>query len=149
MSINWNSMQVLTAAVAMAGLPISAAIADGHIGGYVTRQFEDLQFQDTGNGVEIAFLWGDLETGPSAFMLRLPANFPGGMHTHSSDYQAVIVEGGSKHWIHGTDAADAEVFTPGDFWFQPADQVHQDANPNDKPVTLYLYFPGKFDVIFQ
>lgn len=88
--------------------------------------------------MEFSLLWGNLETGPSAVMLQLPANFPGGMHWRSSDYQAVVVEGSSKHWIQRTDEADAEVFVPGDYWFQPADQVHQDANPNDEPVTFFL-----------
>ena len=73
-------------------------------------------------------------------MLRLPANFSRRHALAFLDYQAVVVKGSSRHWIEGTAEADVEDFVTGDYWFQPGDQVHQDANPNDEPVTLYLYF---------
>ena len=61
MSINWKRMQVLTTAAVLAGLPISTATADGHLGGYVAQQLAGLSFRTTGNGVELAVLWGNPE----------------------------------------------------------------------------------------
>src|SRR5215472_8602828 len=43
-------------------------------------------------GPDVAVVHGDLKTGAS-FFLRIPAGAKPGLHTHSSDYQAVVISG--------------------------------------------------------
>lgn len=136
----------LIAAAVVIVLPL-AATADSHGEGYVLHGLDDLQFGPVMPGLdaEMALLWGNPAAGPFAMMLRFPPGYEAPMHTHSSDYHAVIVDGGARHWIEGEDRDAAPIHGPGTYWFQPAGQVHGDANPTDAPVTVFLYFPGPID----
>ena len=98
--------------------------------------------------IEIAVLWGNPQEGESAVMLKFPPNFPGGMHTHTNGYHAIVVSGASKHWIEGENEADAPLQRPGDYWYQMGGQVHQDSFPTDEETVLFLKFDGPLDTIF-
>ncbi len=76
-------------------------------------------------GPAIAVLKGDPATGPSDMLLRMPRG-RGRLHTHSSDYRLVIIEGRMKHWAKGETETQAEALGPGSFWYQPANQAHAD-----------------------
>ncbi|SPH18507.1 hypothetical protein DEA8626_02046 [Defluviimonas aquaemixtae] len=76
-------------------------------------------------------------------MLRFPSGYRSPMHTHSSNYHAVIVEGHSMHRLEGEDEATSEVHGPESYWMQPADQIHDEATPGDGPVTIFVHFEGR------
>jgi quercetin dioxygenase-like cupin family protein len=132
----------------MAALAGSPAFADGH-SGYSARALADLEFMPVGElPIEIAVLWGNPQEGESAFMLKYPPNFPGGMHVHSNAYHAVVVSGASKHWTEGETEADAVLQRPGDYWFQAGGQLHQDSFPTDEETILFIQFDGPADTTF-
>lgn len=135
----------LTATVVSA-MAFSFAFADGHTGN-TSRPLTSLEFAPLMD-IEIAVLWGNPQEGEAAVMLRFPPNFPGGMHTHTSSYHAVVVSGASRHWVEGETEADAPLQRPGDYWYQAGGQVHQDSFPTDEETILFLQFDGPVDTDF-
>ena len=95
----------------------------------VVVPFEDAKFVPVDparpKGPELAVLWGDPATGPSAILLRF-AKGDGRLHFHTSDYHLVVLQGTMKHWAEGQQAADAKSLRSGSYWFQPGNQVHGD-----------------------
>lgn len=77
-------------------------------------------------GAQMAVLWGDPNTGPSAMLLRVSKG-AGAMHVHSADYHCVILEGTMQHWEQGQSQAHAKLLRPGSHWFQPGNAAHSDA----------------------
>src|SRR5689334_2534197 len=95
------------------------------------------------DGPAMALVTGDLETG-GGFFLKLPPGSKPGLHTHSSDYHAVVVSGAPKHWIAGEEKK-AKPLGVGSYWFQPGNQPHGDECTGTEPCVLYLVVMGKFD----
>jgi hypothetical protein len=132
----------------VATLAVEPVLADGH-SGYSSSALADLEFMLIGDlPIQIAVLWGSPQDGPSAVMMKFPPNFPGGMHTHTHGYHAVVVSGASKHWGQDETEATAALQMPGDYWYQEADLVHQDSFPTDEETILYLQFEGPIDTMF-
>lgn len=65
---------------------------------------------------------------------------PGTMHAHSSDYEAVVIEGTAKHWLDGNTPGSAPELPPGSYWIQPAVQRHADTCVTDRCVVLVKWF---------
>jgi quercetin dioxygenase-like cupin family protein len=86
---------------------------------------------------------GDLKTGAS-FFLKLPPGAKTGIHTHTSDYHAVVVSGAPKHWLVGGDAK-AKPLASGSYWFQPGGQAHGDECTGKDPCVLFIVMKGAFD----
>ncbi len=95
------------------------------------------------HGPAIAVLKGDPAKGASDMLLRMPGG-PGVLHSHSSDYRLVIIEGRMKHWAKGQSEAEAEPLGPGSFWYQPANQPHADSCLDDL-CLMYISWSGKRD----
>jgi hypothetical protein len=128
-------------ASAMTLLVACSGEIDGHLGGgdglpssddphMVVVPFEDAPFvpvrADLPDSPEIAVLWGDPSTGPSTMLMRLRrGSIP--MHTHSSDYHLIVLDGTMKHWGSDDTEAAAPPLGPGSYWFQPADVAHAEA----------------------
>lgn len=92
---------------------------------------------------QIAVLWGDPRTGPSAMMLKLvKGDLP--MHVHSHDYHLVVVRGTMKHWDVDDADASARPLGPGSYWFQPGRRAHRDACLSDE-CLIYLNWAGPRD----
>jgi hypothetical protein len=68
------------------------------------------------------------------------------MHSHTSDYQAVVIQGTMKHWAKGESEAQAPRLGPGSWWYQPGKQVHTDACL-DEECVIYVHNTGKLDTI--
>ncbi|SHG84086.1 hypothetical protein SAMN05443551_0754 [Marivita hallyeonensis] len=130
-------------AVGLLAQPVSA---DSHVGNAAVA-LADAVFQPFGDTpIEIAVLNGNPQTGPSAVLLKFPPNFPGAMHTHTHGYHAVVISGGSKHWIAGQSEEDVPLQRPGDYWYQIGGEAHQDSFPTDVPTIIYVQFEGPLDV---
>jgi quercetin dioxygenase-like cupin family protein len=111
----------------------------------VVVAFDDARFiavnPNRPDSPQIAVVWGDPRTGPSAMLIRLKKGaLP--MHTHSSDYHLVVVQGTAKHWNGDETEADAKPLAPGSYWFQPANEAHADTCLTDE-CLLYLVWYGK------
>ena len=88
----------------------------------VVTAFEDAKFirffPERSDSPEMAVLWGEPRTGPSAMFIRLKSGRTP-MHTHSSPYHLVVLQGLIKHWGADQTEGDAQSLGPGGYWFQP------------------------------
>jgi quercetin dioxygenase-like cupin family protein len=96
-------------------------------------------------GPEMAVVHGDPQTGPSAFFLRVPPGGKAGVHSHTADYQAVVVSGAPKHFLAGG-GKKAKALDAGSHWFQPGAQAHDDECTGKEPCVLFIISDGKFDM---
>jgi uncharacterized RmlC-like cupin family protein len=114
-------------------------------GGYKMMKQSDLQWTPTmEGGPEMAVVDGNPMEGPSKFFLKIPGGGKAGAHTHSADYQAVVVSGQHKHWLAGGEKK-AKPLEPGAHWFQPGGQPHDDQCVGSEPCILFIVSDGKFD----
>ena len=94
-------------------------------------------------GAQMAVLWGDPHTGPSATLLRLNKGVSA-VHVHSADYHGVILEGTLQHWEQGQSQTQAKLLRPGSHWFQPGNVAHSDACVTDQ-CLMYVQWSGRRD----
>lgn len=94
-------------------------------------------------GPEIAIVTGTLDQGGGYFMRLAPGHKPG-LHTHTSDYHAIVISGAPKHWLPGEEKK-AQALGPGSYWFQPGGQPHGDECTGTEPCVLYLVVTSAFD----
>ncbi|MBZ0237359.1 MAG: DUF4437 domain-containing protein [Deltaproteobacteria bacterium] len=116
-------------------------------GGYKLVAPGELQWaplSPDGTGPEMAVVHGNPQEGAAAFFLRIPPGAKAGPHTHSADYQAVVVAGSHKHWLAGG-AKKAKPLDAGSHWFQPGGQAHDDQCVGAEPCILFIVSDGKFD----
>jgi hypothetical protein len=93
----------------------------------------------------IAIVRGDPAKTPISMLIRMKRSvLP--MHSHSADYQAVVVKGTMKHWAKGEDESKSPRLPPGSWWYQPGKQVHTDACL-DEECLLYVHNTGILDTI--
>jgi anti-sigma factor ChrR (cupin superfamily) len=99
------------------------------------------------DGPQLAVLWGSAEKAPYGFLLRVKAGTEFPRHSHTHDYDAVVIEGEWRH-TYG-DEADAPVVPAGSHWHQPGKQVHGDAcaSTSGECIILVSYPRGKRDFI--
>lgn len=66
------------------------------------------------------------------------------LHTHSSDYHLVVLQGTMKHWGEEQLEADARVLGPGSYWYQPGNKIHGDSCLTDG-CLVHILWAGKRD----
>ncbi len=109
----------------------------------------DLKWEDMhpGSPQQFSVLWGDPDEGPFGMLLKQPgAGFEAGLHTHASDYHAVLVQGTWIHTVEGDSSTPTEL-TPGAYVFQPAWQYHNEKFPGSGDCIIYIHQLGKSDYI--
>ncbi|HEY2467336.1 MAG TPA: cupin domain-containing protein [Terracidiphilus sp.] len=99
-----------------------------------------------GSPVKMSVLWGDYKKGPVGMLLKQPGGYESGMHTHASDYYAVLVQGTWIHTIEGDSSAPKEL-TAGSYVMQPAQQFHNDKCKGPENCIVYIHQLGKADFI--
>jgi hypothetical protein len=100
--------------------------------------------------VELASLWGDRAHGEAGTLLKVPGGFDSGLHSHTADYWAVVIEGTWRHWVPATGEGKEFELKPGAHWTQVKTQLHQDACISRTPCVIFLFnkepyvtnFPG-------
>lgn len=126
----------------------STVVAGAHVGNYVATNLADVEFAKFGDGpLEIGILWGDLATGPSGFLLRIPPGYELPIHSHTANYRAVVLHGQHLHWVETEDKANVQPTSAGSYYFQPATQMHSDTNPTGAESLILIMFDGPFDFI--
>ena len=110
--------------------------------------YGDLEFGPIAEGspVEVAFLWGNPETGPAAVMVRFPEGYAEPWHTHSSTYHSVLVKG--EFQSRSNDSSDSTTtFGPGSYAVQPGGGVHREINAGPGELVAFVYFDGPIDFV--
>ena len=115
----------------------------------ITVPAADLKWEDMhpGSPVKMSVLWGDYNKGPFGMLLKQPGGgFEAGMHTHASDYHAVLVQGTWIHTVEGDSSAPKEL-KPGSYVFQPTGQFHNEKFMGSEDCIIYIHQLGKSDFI--
>ena len=100
-----------------------------------------------GGPLQIAKLWGDRDKGPEyGMLLKFPAGMDSGMHAHTADYHAILIQGTWVHTVEG-EAAPAKELTPGSYVFQPGKQMHDDLCKGKVDCITFVHQHGKGDFI--
>jgi hypothetical protein len=97
-----------------------------------------------GSPLQVAPLWGDRSKGDHGMYLKLPANFEAGFHTHTLDYQAVLMQG---RWIHTDHAKNSKELSPMSYVMQPGKMTHNDVCKGPEDCILFIYQSGAGDFI--
>ncbi len=91
---------------------------------------------------------GDAMKGAHFAYLKLPAGFTSPVHSHSSDYWSVLVQGKMTHWAAaGGSEAEAKPLGVGDLTFMPAKTEHISKCFPGAECVMAIYQKGKFDFI--
>ncbi len=108
------------------------------------REFESLKFSPKKPGEpQIAVVRGDPEREASSIVMKMGRGaFP--MHTHTANYQLVVIQGVMKHWDASGTQKTASRMGPGSYWYQPAGQAHADACVSPQCVW-FITFDGVRD----
>jgi hypothetical protein len=97
-------------------------------------------------GPQVQVVFGDLKKkkAPIGLLLKLPAGFTPGPHTHSSDYSGVVIYGELLDAPPG-ELGSAEKLTAGRRWTEAANHPHDNqCTPKGECLEL-VYFPKGFD----
>ncbi len=144
-----SSRQVLSAAllltVAVAGGPATDAAQRG--AKPVNTPANAVKWEPYGPGSElqVAMVWGDrTKSGEYGMMLKMPAGFEAGRHTHTNDYHGVTIQG---TWVHTNDGSKPRNLPPGSTVFQPGKQVHNDTCPGKQECIILIRQEGPGDFI--
>jgi hypothetical protein len=89
-----------------------------------------------GSPLQLAVLWGDRAKGEYALLLKMPAGFEAGRHTHTADYHGLAVQG---TWVHTNDGAKPIDLAPGSYVLQPGKQVHNDSCKGTGECILFIH----------
>ncbi len=93
---------------------------------------------------EAAVLWGNIEGGEYAMLLKFPPGWKAGPHSHSADYHAVILQGNFVH-IFGDD--DVRPLPPGSYFMQSKEELHNDVCAGPDECIAFLHQHAPFDFI--
>ncbi|MFW6089077.1 MAG: DUF4437 domain-containing protein [Gemmatimonadota bacterium] len=95
-------------------------------------------------GVEVAMLWGDLSGDEFGAFFKLPAGFPGALHTHTHPMKLVIVSG---TYVQQPEGSDAFRLGPGSYLMQPGgDYRHTTSCDPAEDCVFFVESDGAFDL---
>ncbi len=119
----------------------TSASADSH---EVAMASAQLAWAPLGEGpVQMAVLWGDPTGDDWAALLKLPAGFTPGPHSHTGAYHGINTQG---TWVHIFGDSDVRSLPQGSYVMQPAGGLHNDAcaGPDDCIIFLHQHAPMDF-----
>lgn len=113
---------------------------------WITLPFAEINWEpyEPGSPLQVAKLWGDrAKGGEYGMLMKMPGGFESGMHTHSLDYHAILVQG---TWVHAVEGDMAiRDLSPGSYVFQPGRQNHNDVCKSRADCIYLMYQRGKGD----
>jgi quercetin dioxygenase-like cupin family protein len=95
-------------------------------------------------GMKLAVVHGDPATGPVGFLIEVPAGGNSGLHSHTSDYHAVVLDGAPAHWLPH-EANEGEPVGAGTYWFQPGGYDHGDRCTSDTACHAFVFMDKAMD----
>jgi quercetin dioxygenase-like cupin family protein len=97
-----------------------------------------------GSPVQVAELWGDRTQGEHGMLLKIPAGFEAGLHSHTGDYHAINLQG---TWVHTLADGQTKELPPGSYVAQPGMQDHNDVCKGPSDCILFIHQQVKGDFI--
>ena len=99
-----------------------------------------------GSPLKIVPLWGDhTKDATYGMLVKLPAGFSTGMHSHSTDYYTVELQGRKIHRFK--EEAASEPYTPGSFTYEVPGHAHEDVCLGPEDCVLFIHQCKKFDFL--
>ena len=116
---------------------------------YLEKKGKDLKWQpldpQNAKGPQWAALWGDGQSEPNGFLLKIKAGSEPFWHIHKHDYHGIVLAGTINNMESGNQTAkDLPV---GSYWMQPGGYKHTTNCKAGADCVVYLEFTGAFDVI--
>jgi hypothetical protein len=136
----------IAGALVAGGFFAGVAVGKGAEDKFKSIAVDSLKYDDLG-GPKMAQISGDYKKGPYSGLLKLPAGFTSPLHSHSGDYEAILVEGQMRNWLKGDDGSKAVKLNPGSYWTMPAKLEHVSACAAGKDCVIYVWQKTKFDFI--
>ena len=138
------ALAALLVAAATLVITVGASSATDHTAGMRILSQQDMVFTPKSPDMpQIAVVHGNREAGPSSMVMKKGKGaFP--MHSHTANYQLVVIQGTMKHWDETGSRATAKPIGPGGFRYQPANQLHADACESEE-CTWFITFDGPHD----
>ena len=87
---------------------------------------------------DIAFLQGDPAVGPFVSMMRFPAGYSSGMHSHDADYTGGVVRGACQHG----DGASMTGLADGSVWRESQRHARNDVCVDTAPCLTFQVVYG-------
>jgi len=133
--------------LAVGGLS-SVAAAKGKGKEAVIWPVADIKWEPYAPGVplQVGQLWGDRNKGKHGMFLKLPAGFESGVHSHTTDYYAVLVQGTWVHTVEG-DTSPPKELAVGSYVMQPGKQNHNDVCKSKTDCVIFIFQEAKGDFI--
>lgn len=97
-------------------------------------------------GVTGQLMWGDPTNGATGLLAVFSPGAPQRMHRHTSDYYAIVISGGVKHWEAGQSEDAVQLLGPGDSWFQGSGIFHEESYPTDEDTVVFMVYSNARDV---
>jgi hypothetical protein len=147
MKTTLKRLGLLALVIAIAGISYKAGAAKGKEA--VILSASEIKWEPYAPGVplQVAKLWGDrTKAGEYAMLLKFPAGFEAGMHSHTGDYHGVTVQGTWVHTVEGDTSAPKDL-GPSSYVFQPGKQVHNDSCKGKTECIIFIHQHGKGDFI--
>jgi hypothetical protein len=97
-----------------------------------------------GSPLQVAPLWGDRSApGDHGMLLKLPAGFEAGLHSHTLTYHAVALQG---KWVHTDEMKNTKELGPMSYVQQLGKANHNDVckGPEDCIIFIHQDGPGDF-----
>ena len=104
---------------------------------------DQAKYTGTGNGVSMAAIWGDANTGAHGTFSKFVPGFDSGMHIHTNDVWIVVLKGA---YLYKDDAGEKRVGA-GDFLRVPGGHKHWSGGDAKEGALFYEESSGKFDLI--
>ncbi|MGE6758340.1 DUF4437 domain-containing protein [Corallococcus interemptor] len=134
----------LVAAVAVVSAFTFAAAKGKEAAAFQQTAYDKLSWTEMmPGGPSVHVLWGDMKKGPYALLMKFPAGFDSGPHTHSASYHGVLVKGRMTNTSEGAAAAGA--VEAGSTWDQPGKVVHRNQCSPDAECVMLIAQDKPFD----
>jgi anti-sigma factor ChrR (cupin superfamily) len=137
--------KVILSVLAITVFVAAAASAQGQKP--INMPFKDAKWKPWGPGspLQVAVLWGDPDKGGDyGRLLKLPAGFVAGRHTHAAEYHGVLIQG---IWIHTNEGQPPHELGPGSYVFQPEKQIHNDSCKGPQECIIFTHQDAVADFI--
>lgn len=104
---------------------------------------DQLELPASNHGAKVAFLWGNPQDDQlNGTLIKLPTGFTGEIHSHSSTFRAVVIQGQPSHRSDKTNTLE-----PGSYFGSEGETVHPVSCAATEECVLYVRAEGKYDVV--
>jgi hypothetical protein len=140
-----NALKLFVAVVAVA--MVSAVSYAAGAQKTVNMAVSDLKWAPMAPNVplQIATLWGDRTKSESGILLKMPGGFEAGMHAHTANYHAVLIQGTWIHTVEGS--SEKKELMPGSYVMQAGKEMHNDACKAGADCIVFVHQDAKADFI--